>query len=187
MTEERSLRFYGDPVLRRKAVPVADVDGGVREQVRRMLRTMYAEEGVGLAAQQVGETCALFVVDVPVQADTDEEGAPLNPDVPMPLAAINPVLEDPSAETEVGEEGCLSFPEIRAPVTRPAEVTLRCLDEQGAPRTYRVRGLLARAVQHEKDHLDGVLLVDRMSAVKRAALSGRLKRLRRRTEREQEV
>ena len=175
------LRKYGDPVLREKAKPVPAVDDRVRKLADDMIDTMHVEEGVGLAAQQVGETLALFVMDIPVRSDTDDEGHRLNPDVPMPLVLVNPEIAWASEETEVYEEGCLSFPDIRANVERPAEVEVRYLDRAGQPQRLRLRGLAARCCQHEMDHLDGVLLCDRMSAVKRVAVSGRLKRLRRET------
>ena len=177
-----SLKIYGDPVLRMKATPVTKVDDRLRKLADDMVETMHAEDGVGLAAQQVGETVALCVVDIPVSADTTEDGRRLNPDVPMPMALFNPVIVESSNEMDVCEEGCLSFPEIRAPVTRSAEVVVRWTDRGGATCEHRLRGLAARCVQHEMDHLNGVLISDRMSAVKKISLSGKLKRLRRETE-----
>lgn len=147
-----------------------------------MLETMYAEEGVGLAAEQVGRTESVCVVDVPAAADKDEKGERLNPDVPMPLVLINPKIVEASDETATAEEGCLSFPGIYAPIARPAGVRVRFLDRDGKQREYPLKGLVGRAVQHEMDHLAGVLIVDRMSPVKKIALSGRLKRLRKDTQ-----
>ena len=175
------LRKYGDPVLREKAKPVPAVDDRVRKLADDMIDTMHAEEGVGLAAQQVGETLALFVMDIPARSDTDGDGNRLNPDAGMPMTLVNPEITWASKETEVYEEGCLSFPDIRANVARPSEVEVRYLDREGKPQQRRLRGLAARCCQHELDHLNGVLLCDRMSAVKRVAVSGRLKRLRRET------
>ncbi len=176
------LRFYGDPVLRQKAAPVAAVDDRLRKLADDMIETMHAEEGIGLAAQQVGETVALCVVDVPASGDTDEDGARLNPDTAMPMVLFNPQIVESSDDTEVYEEGCLSFPEIRVPVTRPSEVVVRWTDRDGAKREQRLCGLVARCVQHEMDHLAGVLICDRMSAVKKISLSGKLKRMKRETE-----
>jgi len=147
-----------------------------------MIETMHAEEGIGLAAQQVGETVALCVVDVPAHCDADAEGRPLNPGLVMPMVMFNPHIIRASEPTEAREEGCLSFPEIRAKIVRPSEVTVRWMDEDGREREATLRGLTARCVQHEMDHLDGILISDRMSPVMRIALGGRLKRLRQETE-----
>lgn len=176
------LRYYGDPVLKRRATPVETVDERRRRLAKDMIETMHAEDGIGLAAQQVGETVALCVVDVPPASDADADGRPLNPGLEMPMVMFNPRIVRASATTEPREEGCLSFPEIRAKITRPVEVTVRWLDLDGRQREATLRGLTARCVQHEMDHLDGILISDRMSPVARVALAGRLKRLRRHTE-----
>lgn len=175
------LRFYGDPVLRTKAAPVAAFDDDLRRLAKDMLDLMRAEKGVGLAAQQVGETRAICVVDVPPEADVDDRGERENPGLAMPIVLVNPEIADASKRTESCEEGCLSFPDIRAAVTRPREIRVRFRDENGAARDIRADGLVARAIQHEMDHLNGVLLADRMSAVKKVALAGRLRRLREET------
>lgn len=176
------LRFYGDPILREKAAPVAAVNDRLRSLADDMIETMHAEEGIGLAGQQVGERVALFVVDIPASADTREDGTRLNPDAVMPMALFNPEIVEFSDETWVYEEGCLSFPEIRVPVTRPAEALVRWTDRDNVRRERRLRGLVARCVQHEMDHLNGVLICDRMSAVKKISLSGKLRRMKRETE-----
>ena len=174
----RSVRIYGDPVLREKAQPVTQFDDDLRRLAAEMIETMHAEEGVGLAAQQIGETQAIFVLDVPETSDRDAEGRRLNPEVAMPLVVVNPHIVSASRRKEAREEGCLSFPEIVASIERSAEITLRWQDLSGAVSEMRLRGLVARAAQHELDHLHGVLLTDRMSPVKRIALRGRLQRLR---------
>ena len=176
------IRIYGNPVLREKARPVAAVDDDLRQLAAEMVRIMHASEGVGLAAQQIGETRAICVIDMPPDYDEDGKGGRHNPDVAMPLVLINPVLSEPTEETDVREEGCLSFPEIRANITRPVEVSVAYLDEQGQPKKIRAREFLARVIQHEVDHLNGVLFIDRMSAPKRIALSGKLRRMKRETE-----
>lgn len=176
------IRFYGDPILREKAVPVKAVNDPLRSLADNMVETMHAEEGIGLAAQQVGERVALCVVDIPPSEDTSDDGTRMNPDVAMPMVLFNPEIVEFSDETGVYEEGCLSFPEIRVPVTRPTEALVRWTDRDGIRRERRLRGLVARCVQHEMDHLNGVLICDRMSAVKKISLSGRLKRMRRETE-----
>jgi peptide deformylase len=117
-----------------------------------------------------------------VRADVDEDGNRLNPDAEMPLVLINPEITWTNDETVLMEEGCLSFPGIYAPIVRPTEAVVRYLDRNGNEQERHARGLLARAIQHEVDHLDGVLIVDRMSRVKKVALSGRLKRLRKETQ-----
>jgi peptide deformylase len=159
------LRYYGDPVLRRKAEAVASVDPEIRDLVSNLFDTMYRERGIGLAAPQVGVSRRVFVVDV-----EGEGGARVK------LALVNPKLAR-SRGTVVGEEGCLSIPGIHADVRRHAEVTFEALDENGAPITVQATGLLARALQHELDHLDGILFVDRVSAIRRKLLESKLARI----------
>jgi len=157
------ITTYGNPVLREKAKPVADVTDELRTLADRMLGLMCSAEGIGLAAEQIGRTEALFVLDVPARADQDDQGRPLNPGVNMPLVAFNPEIIGTSEETEGYDEGCLSFPGLQVNVVRPKEVVLRYLDRDGNEQTLSAKGLLARAIQHENDHLNGVLLVDKMN------------------------
>lgn len=178
---KKTIRTYGDPVLRQKARPVEQVDGRVRALARDLIETMRAQHGVGLAAEQVGEPLAVCVVEVPLEMDRDEKGLLYNPGVVMPLVLVNPRLVSASHETETADEGCLSFPGLYAPIARPVEVTVEYLDLQGRPQTCTFRKFVARVVQHEMDHLAGVLLVDRMSALKKMTLGGQLKRLQRQT------
>ncbi len=173
-----ALRYYGDPVLKTPARTVRKVDERIRQLAADMIETMRAEGGIGLAAQQVGVTDSICVIEVPPAM---EEAPTARPDLPMPLVLLNPRVIAESAETETAEEGCLSFRDIRAPICRPREVTVRWLGLDGAEQEARLGGLLGRCVQHEMDHLAGVLISDRMSAVKRIALAGRLKRLQRET------
>ncbi|VGO17043.1 Peptide deformylase 2 [Pontiella desulfatans] len=168
---------YGNPVLRQKAVEVMNVDAEIHELVKDMFETMYAEKGVGLAAEQVGRTERIFIVDIPADSDVGDDGRRENPAVEMPLVFINPKITGHTEEIQVGPEGCLSFPDIFANVERWYEVDAEYIDRDGLPRTIHAKGLLARAIQHELDHLDGVLLVDRMSHVKKVAIGGKLKRL----------
>lgn len=176
-----TFAYYGNPVLREKARPVTVFDEDLRQFAADMLGIMRERDGIGLAAQQVGSTRSICVVDVPDRLDTDEEGVRLNPGLEMPLVLVNPRIERAGKDLRIREEGCLSFPEITAKVTRPHEIDLAYEDLSGATRTLQLRGLVARAIQHEMDHLAGVLLVDRMSSVRKMALSGRLKRLSRET------
>ena len=157
--------IYGNPVLRTKSERVETVTDQIRALADRMLGIMYTAEGIGLAAEQIGCTEAVFVLDIPPHADQDEQGLPNNPVAKMPLVLINPEIIGSSEETVVADEGCLSFPGLYVPVTRPAEVVVRFLDRNGSEQVLNAKGLLARAIQHELDHLNGVLLVDHMSAV----------------------
>ena len=154
----RPVRVYGDPVLREKALEVAGVDESLRSLIADMRDTMKAYSGVGLAANQVGVLQRVLVVDVPL--DDDRRVA---------LAVVNPVIVTRSG-SESGEEGCLSIPGIFDDVTRAAHIKLRGLDERGQPFELDAQGYLARALQHEVDHLDGVLFVDRLSLLKRQFL-----------------
>jgi len=169
---------YGNPVLRKKSVPVKEVTAEVRALADRMLGIMYAQEGIGLAAEQIGQTEAVFVLDVPAAADKNDQGLPNNPGVKMPQAFINPEIIGESEETAIAEEGCLSFPKLYVPVERPAEVVLRYLDRDGNEQIVNAKGLLARAIQHELDHLDGILLVDHMSATEKLKHCLRLRGIR---------
>jgi peptide deformylase len=163
----RPVRIYGDPVLRQKALEVVGVDGTVRELIADMRETMHAYHGVGLAGNQVGVLQRVLVVEVPLADETRAE-----------YALINPVL-DRRDGAESGEEGCLSIPGIYEDVRRSQRVRVRALDEHGKPVEFIAEGYLARALQHEVDHLDGVLFVDRLSPLKRQFLRGALETLAR--------
>ncbi len=161
----RRLHLLGSPVLRQRATPVSVVDEEVRQLVDDLFETMRAEGGVGLAANQVGVARRVAVVDV---------GA----DDPSPLVMINPRVVHTSAVVETAEEGCLSIPDIYAEVERPLRVTLEALDRDGRPYKVELSEFKARAVQHEIDHLDGVLFLDRLSAMKRSLLLAKWKKSR---------
>ncbi|MBQ3811134.1 MAG: peptide deformylase [Kiritimatiellae bacterium] len=171
------IRKYGDPVLSKPAQPVLEVTPELKELARDMLRAMYDADGVGLAAEQVGRTEALCVIDVPPEAQ-GERFAPLNAGVPMPWILFNPVVSEPEG-TQRGNEGCLSFPGVSAQVTRALSVRVDWLGEDGKHYSARVRGLLARAVQHEVDHLNGTVFVDRLSPTQRMLVAGKLRKLKR--------
>ena len=152
-----------DPLLRRKARPVAPGDAdAVRDLAARMLATMYAAPGIGLAAPQVGSDLRLVVLDV----------APK--EAPEPIVMINPEIVAASREMAVREEGCLSLPGQYADVQRPAVVRLRWHDLDGSRREMEADGLLGVCAQHELDHLNGVLFVDHLSALKRNMLLRKL-------------
>jgi peptide deformylase len=174
------ITIYGNPVLRKKAERVAEVTPELRALVDRMFGLMYSAEGIGLAAEQIGRTESLFVLDIPAGADQDSQGRPNNPGVTMPMAVFNPEIIGTSEETEGYDEGCLSFPGLQVNVVRPKEVVLRYLDRDGKEQTLNAKGLLARAIQHENDHLNGVLLVDHMSAVEKVLKAAKLKKLAKR-------
>jgi peptide deformylase len=166
---------FGQDILRHKARPVGAVNADIRDLVQSMLATMHAARGVGLAAEQVGRVEAVCVIDVPANSEKPDclaENAPIT----MPLVLIDPEIL--AAEgTQRNDEGCLSFPDISAPITRAHRVTFAYTDLDGRRLTATACGLLARAVQHELDHLNGVLLVDRMSTLQRMAVAGQLRRL----------
>ncbi len=164
--KELKLRYYGDPILRRKAESVESVTPEVRELVRGLFDCMYRERGIGLAAPQVGIAQRVFVVDV--ETDAGERAK---------FAFVNPTIVETKG-TVTGEEGCLSIPGIHADVKRSAEVVFEALDENGSRFRLPAGGLLSRALQHELDHLDGVLFIDRLSAIRRKLLEPKLARMR---------
>lgn len=153
-----SLRVVPYPhlTLRHKSKPVRRVDSELVRMVRDMFTLMYASNGIGLAANQVDLPLRLFIVNLSAKSDEGEE-----------LVFINPVLSKPKGNEE-SEEGCLSFPELYGPVTRPKQITVHAYNLQGEEIRASLNGMLARVVQHEYDHLDGVLFVDRMSPTARA-------------------
>lgn len=154
---------YGDPVLRQKAELFLRVTPDVVDLAQSMLDTMYHTKGVGLAAQQVGVTKSICVIDVPEGCEDDDETEEFNANaVEMPLVMINPSIIATSGE-QPGKEGCLSFPSVGGNVTRPMEATVQYIDLTSVQQIITVRGFLARAVLHETDHLNGVLYIDRMT------------------------
>ena len=178
---------FGSPVLRVKATPVSDVTADFKRLADDMMETMYGAEGVGLAAQQVGRAVSLCVIDVPPELDVDQEGGERsNPDIPMPLVMFNPRIKERGGPQQRRDEGCLSFPGIHTGVQRAAEVTVFFIDWKGVPKTLHCRGLLARAVQHETDHLNGLLFIDRMDKKTKAELQPELDNLQAATKKEME-
>jgi peptide deformylase len=157
-----------DPRLKIKAKPVAMVDAKVRRLMDDMLETMYHSIGIGLAAPQVGAAQRVLVVDVA------REGEP-----PQPMRIANPEILWHSDETMLNNEGCLSLPEHYADVARPAAIRLRYLDHENEIREIDAKGLLATCLQHEIDHLDGVLFVDHISTLKRGMILRKLAKTKR--------
>jgi len=156
---------YGDPALRQKGARIEKITPEIKELIANMFDTMKAARGVGLAAQQVGVALQLCVIDIREVTDRPStlelNGKSSDPNAFMPLALVNPTFKtfgDPVA----GPEGCLSFPEIYADISRPPEIEVSASNEKGEPLEFRCGGLLARAIQHEHDHLQGILFIDRM-------------------------
>jgi peptide deformylase len=157
--------IYGDPFLRRRAVPVESFDADLRSFAEELTETMREKDGIGLAATQVGRAIRVAVVDA-----TGGES--------KPYVLVNPEIIWSSEEREDYEEGCLSIPDIRLKVNRPVSVSVRARDADGTEYTIeKATGLLARALQHEVDHLEGILFVDRVSSLQRQLVAGRLKKL----------
>ncbi|MEK7674902.1 MAG: peptide deformylase [Verrucomicrobiota bacterium] len=172
---------YGHPMLRQKGARIAGITLEIKTLVADMLETMRAARGVGLAAQQVGYALQLTVIDVREATERPStlhvNGQPADVHAFMPVVLINPAIK-PVGEPATGPEGCLSFPEMYADITRPESVDVRAVNESGQPIAFRCGGLLSRAIQHEYDHLQGILFIDRMSAEKRRELKAELDELR---------
>jgi len=175
----KEIELYGSEALRRKAVRVGKIDGNIRALAEAMIEVMHANNGLGVAAEQIGRSEAVCVVHVPLQHDAaggepHEEYASAAPGL---LVLVNPEITESNGE-QVDKEGCLSFPEIYVSIKRAARIKARYLSLDGREKTVEAEGLLARAIQHEVDHLHGMLLVDRMSPVQKVSMAGKLKRLR---------
>jgi peptide deformylase len=157
---------YGHPVLRQKGARIEAITPGIRKLIADMFETMHAGKGIGLAAQQIGQALQLMVIDVREVKDRPStlelDSQPADVAAFMPLALINPEIK-PVGDPVTGTEGCLSFPEIYAEVTRPESTDVTALNEKGERIHFRCGGLLSRALQHEVDHLNGILYIDRMS------------------------
>jgi len=181
---------YGDPILRAKGRRIEKIDERIRQLTRDMIETMHAANGVGLAAQQVGEALQLTVLDVSQVEDRPStmklNGKDVDPRTAMPLILINPEIKL-AGETEFATEACLSFPEISGQIGRAKSVIARAQTLEDGRIEIEASGLLGRAIQHEVDHLNGVLFIDRMNSAVKAALSSRLKRMQKETKRGQRV
>jgi peptide deformylase len=163
----RPILKYGESLLHQPASAVGDLDQSLQQLIDDMIETMYAAPGVGLAAPQVGLPLRLFVVDISVGRNPDDL-----------IVLINPAfVEREGLQTE--EEACLSVPGFNATVVRPSRVVIEGRDRRGGARRYEGTGLLARAFQHEMDHLDGLVYVDRLRGIKRDLIVRRIQKLRR--------
>lgn len=168
---------YGHPVLRKKGERITEITPAVSKLIADMMETMYAAEGVGLAAQQVAHALQLTVIDVREVKERpstlEVNGQPADVASIMPLVLINPEVKG-VGNPVAGPEGCLSFPEIYEDVTRHEFVEVSALDAKGKPIQFKAGGLLARAIQHETDHLNGILFIDRMSSKAKQSLKPEL-------------
>lgn len=166
-TAPLQLRYYGDPVLRKKAEPVAEITDAELQLAEKMLITMYATgNGIGLAATQVGVLKRFLIVDISEVADEEYE----------PVMLFNPEILSAEGEA-VAEEGCLSIPNVTADVKRPEKVVIEGINVESEQVRIEADGLMARALQHEIDHLNGVLFIDRLSGLKRQLLAGKLRQI----------
>lgn len=175
---------FNEPILRKKGAKVTAFDAGLAQLAADMVETMHAAEGIGLAAQQIGQAIQLCVVDLrPSEAEFDWEYDGSHPPLElfMPLTLVNPQVKEVPEPTTVYEEGCLSFPQIRGDVVRPDEITVKFQDAAGHAHVLRCNGLLSRCVQHEVDHLNGILYIDRMEKDVLAAIDPELKALKKAT------
>lgn len=171
---------YGDPVLKRKALPISKDYEGLEQLIESMWETMYHAHGVGLAAPQIGKSIRLFVIDGSPFAD-DEDATPNDQ---LVLKSFKKVFINAEMLTEEGEdfsftEGCLSIPDIREDVTRPSVIRLRYLDENFKEQVEEFSGLAARIIQHEYDHIEGVLFTDKLSPLKKRLIKGKLDKISR--------
>lgn len=171
---------YGHPVLRQKGARIEKITPEIEQLVADMFDTMHAAAGVGLAAQQVGHALQLTVIDVRGVKDRPStlelDGKPADVKTYMPIVLINPEIK-PVGDPATGPEGCLSFPEIYADITRPESVEVTATNLKGEKFSFRAGGLLGRAVQHEFDHLQGILFIDRMSGETKGELKPQLEEM----------
>src|SRR4029077_11729262 len=163
----RPILKYGDDVLHQQARPVGELTGDIHQLIDDMIETMYAAPGIGLAAPQVGVPARIFVIDLSVGREPDGL-----------LVMINPSFVERDG-MQLEEEGCLSVPDFNATVVRPSRVVIKGLDRAGAEQTREGTDLLARAFQHEMDHLDGTLFVDRLRGIKRDLIVRKIRKITR--------
>ena len=175
---------YNLPVLRKKGAKISSFDPALRKLAAEMIKTMHEAQGIGLAAQQIGQVIQLCVVDLreaKLDFSWELDGAHPPLDLFMPLEITNPELTFPPSQETSYEEGCLSFPEIRGDIDRPDLISVKFQDSHGTPHQLTCDGLLSRCIQHEVDHLNGVLFIDRMLKKVRAPLERSIKQLAKET------
>ncbi len=163
---------YDDPVLTTKAEPVTENSEELQQLIRDMFETMYNAEGVGLAAPQIGRSIRLFVMDADPFTDDDEKQGNYGP-----KTIINPEITWQSNDITEHEEGCLSLPEVRENIKRPEKITLTFLDENFEENKLTVDRMLARVIQHELDHLDGILFIDHLGSFRKRLLKSKLRQI----------
>ncbi len=161
------IRILGDDILRQKAAEVAEIDAEIKEFAQDLIHTMYIRDGVGLAAPQVGKSIRMFVIDPEHKEDEDPK---------RPLIMINPIIEESSGEI-TREEGCISVPDIFAEVKRSTNITVSYTDLEGVRQQVKYEGFAAVVVQHEYDHLDGVLFIDKITALSKLKHSAKIRQL----------
>lgn len=180
-----SIHNFGNPILRQKGKKVKDFDRQLSKLSQDMLVLMRISEGIGLAAQQIGKALQFCVVEVPEHPDYPMaciwDGKPLSPSLIMPISMANPMVKALPSDEYYYEEGCLSFPGINADVARPERIFVSYQDLDGAEHTLECDGLLARCIQHEVDHLNGVLFIDRMEKKTYAEIKKKVQSLKRET------
>ena len=180
---------YGHPVLRQKGARIEKITPEIKKLIADMFETMHERHGVGLAAQQVGRALQLTVIDVREVTERPStlelKGKPADVNDIMPLVLINPEIK-PVGEPVAGNEGCLSFPEIFAEISRPGSVDVKAFNEKLKPVEFRAGGLLSRAIQHEADHLNGILFIDRMTKKAKEEIRDELNKLQAETKAELE-
>lgn len=166
------LAYFGDPVLRKKGVPVSDITDEIKELVQNMIETMFAEKGIGLAAPQVHRSLRIFVTNIPIKNDEGEL-------IPGETKVyINPEMVEISKETIAYNEACLSIPGLRGEVIRPFRITIHAQDINGKEFTESLEGLNAICACHENDHINGVLFVDRIKGKPRQEMEPKLKEIK---------
>ena len=179
-TNSQKIRIYGDPVLKMEAAKVENIDDAISKLADSMIKTMRGADGVGLAAPQIGKSIRLIVLEVPYESENMQPSSPgelqLLPQ--MPLALVNPVVTPTTAVTTTAEEGCLSVPKIYAKVTRPESLLLEAELLTGRKIRVECGGFLARALQHELDHLNGILFVERVDEEEAERISESLNALK---------
>lgn len=175
---------FNEPILRKKGSRITVFNAALRKLAEAMVETMHAAEGIGLAAQQIGEAIQLCVIDLrPVDSkfDWEYDGAKPPLELFMPLALVNPEITSIPLPETVYEEGCLSFPQIRGDVVRPDKITVKFKDTSGHSHVLVCTGLLSRCIQHEADHLNGILYIDHMSKATLLEIEPELKALKKLT------
>jgi peptide deformylase len=177
---------YDDPILRKKGEKIKTFDPALVRLATEMVETMHEAGGIGLAAQQVGRALQLCVVDLRSASAHAEfswrlDGAQLPLELFMPMTIVNPEIVPEPLPEDIAEEGCLSFPNIRGDVSRPETIAVKFKDERGTPHLLRCDGLFARCIQHEADHLNGVLFIDRMDKKVLAELEPAIRDLKKQT------